>query len=370
MKTVVLGILLIVMGQPELKAQHPFTIGGTVENVPGIQWIYLSKNWPDTDMKDSVRVKKGAFHYAGTTASADPALAFLYLGYHDEKRAGKFTRHMATDLFVEKGHTNVKINGIGFRDNVVITGTRCNEDYATYNRRKNEYNRMSAERLKTQKEAGMPQKERISIQREGLRNMYAEFVKSRPASYFSLFLLQGELFATEKPDSLWVLFNGLTPAVQKSETGITFREMLKNVSAVKIGAPAPGFIENDTTGAPVALSSFKGKYVLIDFWASWCHPCRDENPFLLQAYEKFRDKNFTILSISMDNSKKAWLKAIHDDKLLWQQVSALNPGNSQSAIQYGVKSIPRNFLVDPSGKLVAMDLRREAIISKLDEILN
>jgi peroxiredoxin len=125
----------------------------------------------------------------------------------------------------------------------------------------------------------------------------------------------------------------------------------------------------DENGKTVTLSSFKGKYVLIDFWASWCGPCRGENPNVVAAYNKFKDKNFTILGVSLDQKKEAWLQAIKADGLTWTQVSDLQYWNSRAARDYGVQSIPANFLVDPSGNIIAQNLRGEALEAKLAEIL-
>jgi len=141
---------------------------------------------------------------------------------------------------------------------------------------------------------------------------------------------------------------------------------------VQIGQPYIDFTQNDPQGNPVALSSVvkENKYVLVDFWAAWCQPCRRENPNVLNAYQKYHDKGFTVFGVSFDSQKQDWIKAIQDDGLTWTQVSDLKGWGNAAGKLYGIQSIPQNILIGPDGKIIARNIRGEALQDKLKELMD
>lgn len=204
------------------------------------------------------------------------------------------------------------------------------------------------------------------------RQQEIAFIKAHPDYAVSLEALKDAIGPL--PDNILVydkLFKGLHKPVRESKDGVALRKTIDGFMAVRIGAVAPLFASTDTSGHTISLKDLRGKYVLLDFWASWCGPCREENPNVVKAYEQFKDKGFTILGISLDQTGKqdAWIKAIKDDGLVWQHVSDLQFWNNAVAKLYSIRSIPQNFLLDPQGKIVAANLRGEALTQKLQALL-
>ncbi|AXY74664.1 TlpA family protein disulfide reductase [Paraflavitalea soli] len=207
--------------------------------------------------------------------------------------------------------------------------------------------------------------------RDERRAQEIAFIKAHPDYAVSIEALQDAIGPL--PNDILIydkLFKGLDKPVRTSKEGVALRKTIDGFMAVRIGVKAPLFAAPDTSGNTVNLKDFRGKYVLLDFWASWCGPCREENPNVVKAYEQFKDKGFTVLGVSLDQPGKhdAWVKAINADGLVWQHVSDLKFWKSDIAKLYSIRSIPQNFLLDPQGKIVAANLRGEALLQKLQAL--
>ncbi|HAH24676.1 MAG TPA: alkyl hydroperoxide reductase [Prolixibacteraceae bacterium] len=195
------------------------------------------------------------------------------------------------------------------------------------------------------------------------------FVKEHNKSVVSAYLTLVQLAPQLEPAELDSIITHFPPEISKSEYVIQLKAITAGMKQTAIGALAPDFTMNDPEGKPIALSSLRGKVVLIDFWASWCGPCRKENPNVVKLYQKYHGKGFEILGVSLDKSKDEWMKAIQQDQLSWLHVSDLQFWQNTAARLYSVNSIPQSFLLDKDGKIIAKGLNSEQLDAKLNEML-
>ncbi|WP_094568745.1 TlpA disulfide reductase family protein [Mucilaginibacter xinganensis] len=377
MKKIVLFIIMLLPFITMAQTQETFLLRSKIGNLNAPARAYLIYKLGANQVIDSAIIADGKFDFSGQLLN--PSAAVLVV---DHKGVGFEKLDSTADilnLYLDKGE--FALSSADSVSKAQITGSKINEDDKRLKALLDPI-KVKAQKLAAEKKTVAAPQQNSPEFRSALQAKYKalqaeqkvvikKFIQGNPDSYLSLLALYSVDGPSPDPFELDTLFNSLADNIKNTEAAKIFKTSLETLKHTAPGTMAPDFTQNDVNGVPVKLSSFRGKYVLIDFWASWCGPCREENPNVVRVYNKYKEKNFTIIGVSLDkqSGRADWLSAIKSDGLNWTQVSDLKFWNNQAAALYYVSSIPANFLIDPNGKIIAKDLRGDDLDNKLKEVL-
>lgn len=353
----------------------PVTIKGKIKTPDVAKMVYLYYRVDNNNVSDSAIVKNGQFIVKGKLDEPTAATLLVRFEKSDGKSDPVFEQMF---LFLEPG--NIIINVKDSLKFAIVSGSKSHKEYEQLTKLQQPFNdaiqALYPQYMVYRNNNDQEGMKRIETRIDSLNEKMNEevnkpYIQNNPKSPIALYVLQQYAGYDINPEQIEPLFVALPKTTQNSTSGIAFKEQIEMAKKTAIGKYAMDFTQNDTLDHPVSLSSFRGKYVLLDFWASWCGPCRAENPNVVKAFNNYKDKNFTILSVSLDQpgKKQAWLDAIHKDGMPWTHVSDLKFWDNAVAKQYGIRAIPQNLLIDPEGKIIAKNLRADELQSKLDEII-
>lgn len=360
-----MGLLLVTGMHAQTQQKSAFTVSGDIKNLADGE-LYLGFGTFGTMKADTVSTNGGKFQFKDSLT--EPCYAMLF--NHDFS--------VKIDLYLDKGNITVEGNKDSAYD-FRVAGSAVVNEYAVYmeaqqGSRKpvqavyekwmaayNSGDSAAADRYKAAFNEARDKQTVLS------RDLQLAFIKEHPGSISAAWELL-HYIKDENLDESVGYFQKFSPAVQNSVQGKELSGRIGTLSRIKVGHQAPGFAQAAVEGKDIRLADYKGKYVLLEFWASWCGPCRAESPNVLAAYSHFHDKGFNVLSVSLDNDKAKWAEAIQKDGLLWEQVSDLKGWKNDVAVLYGINAVPANFLIDPQGKIIAQNLRGEALQDKLKQL--
>lgn len=370
MKNAIIAGLLLAPALSVL-AQDNLTIEGRIKGLEAGKKVYFQPLGGSG--RDSTVSTAGKFTIRTRIEPGNADMYILQIGQG-------YTEHNMTLVYLSEGKIKISGDGPDFKGSKA-SGTPALKDYDSYTKAMDN-DPVLKDRGKLYAKANELYRSKDSIAFKALQpeleKMQAastaftkNWIEQHPSSQISAHLLRMDLGRDLSMAEQEALFNKLTDEAKNNAAAKNIANSIKAAKITAVGQPAPVFTQNDTLGKAVSLADFRGKYVLVDFWASWCVPCRAENPNVVKAFKKFQSKNFTVLGVSFDqpNGHDKWIKAIHDDGLTWTHVSDLKYWNNAAGKLYDIRAIPANVLVGPDGIIVAKDLHGDELEHKLTELL-
>ena len=358
----IVGFLFACNQQP---VSEGFTINGTISEFDS-GMVYLTKRFEGKWVNlDSVTTKDGKFVFEGSVDFPEVySLAFV-----DNKNS--------KSIFLENSQIIFSAQIDSLKD-AVITGSLAHDEFEAYilegkvfsDKMDDLYAQYRVVSKEKDEEKLKEINETYDVLSEEKMTFINNYIGAHNQSVITPYIINTELKYRLDVNELDSILSILDSTLSKSPYVKTLADRVTVMRTVEISKEAPDFTLNDTTGTPIAMSSFRGKYLLIDFWAAWCGPCRRENPNNVTLYADYKDKGFEILGVSFDKAKEDWVKAINKDGLTWPQVSDLKYWNSAAGKLYAVSSIPHTVLLDKEGVIIAKNLRGEELRAKIAELLD